>query len=120
MNFVQSSITSSVYSNRIRYKLFNGHGPIDWQVIPTTAKYFFHSRLYIGESSTKVLTGMLATCLLSKNSSIFFVLVVFPINTPHYTQRNTLETERIAIAGNIIPIMKQKEVSNDDNVSSRT
>ena len=48
------------------------------------------------------------------------LLVVFPMNTPHFTRRNTLETERIAIAGNIIPIMKQKEVSNDDNVSSRT
>ena len=48
------------------------------------------------------------------------LLVVFPMNTPHYTQRNTLETERIAIAGNILPITKQKEVSNDDNVSSRT
>ena len=48
------------------------------------------------------------------------LLVVFPMNTPHFTRRNTLETERIAIAGNIIPIMKQKEVSNDDNVNSRT
>tara|TARA_Y100000816_G_C26077858_1_gene567629 strand:+ start:761 stop:1330 length:570 start_codon:yes stop_codon:yes gene_type:complete len=35
------------------------------------------------------------------------LLVMFPLNTPHYTRRNTLDTERISIAGNILPIKKQ-------------
>ena len=46
------------------------------------------------------------------------MLVVFPLNTPHFTRRNTLDKERIAIAGNLIPTIKQKESINDDNVSS--
>ena len=31
------------------------------------------------------------------------LLVVFPLNTPHFTRRNTLNTDRIAMSGNILP-----------------
>mgnify|MGYP006264701767 FL=1 len=45
------------------------------------------------------------------------LLVVFPLNTPHYTRRNTTNKERITISGKIIFKGGKK---NDDNVSSGT
>ena len=45
------------------------------------------------------------------------LLVVFPLNTSHYTRRNTTNKERITISGNII---FKGGKTNDDNVSSGT